>query len=391
MDYNFDTVIDRRSTNSLKWSVKENELPMWVADMDFETAPEIVEAIEKRAAHGIYGYADLTDEWYEAYISWWKKRHHFEIKKEWLIYSTGVVATISSVVRKLTCPAENVVILTPVYNIFYNSILNNGRNVCESELKYNGNSYEIDFEDLEEKLKNPQTSMMIFCNPHNPVGKIWDKETLLKVGNLCIANHVIIVSDEIHCDLTLPDREYIPFASVSERIANHCITCIAPTKTFNLAGLQTSAVVVKNENLRHKVWRGINTDEVGEPNAFAVDSVIAAYTKGAGWLDALRIYLAENRTIVHNFLEEAIRVVKLVPSEATYLLWIDCSEIMEGINSKELADYIRQKTGLYLSDGVQYGKGGEQFLRMNIACSKEVLDQGLARLAKGVSLYFNSR
>ena len=202
MKYNFDEITDRRNTHSLKWDVGENELPMWVADMDFKTAPEITEAIIKRAEHGVFGYNIVPDEWYDAYINWWRTRHDFKIEKEWLIFCTGVVPAISSVVRKLTTPAENVLILTPVYNIFFNSIINNGRNVLECPLRYDGAECSIDFEDLENKLANPQTTMMIFCNPHNPVGKIWDKETLQKIGSLCSRHHVIVVSDEIHCDLT---------------------------------------------------------------------------------------------------------------------------------------------------------------------------------------------
>lgn len=400
MQYCFDKIIDRRSTNSLKWSVKKEELPMWVADMDFETAPEIKEELLKRAEHGVFGYADITGEWYEAYIGWWKRRHHFEIHKDWLIYSAGVVPTMSSVVRKLTTAAENVVILTPVYNIFYNSILNNGRNVLECELLYDGDEYHINFNELESHLSNPQTTLLIFCNPHNPVGKIWDKETLLKVGELCLQYHVTILSDEIHCDLTEPECEYIPFATVSEEISNIIITCIAPTKTFNIAGLQTSAVVVKNPFLRHKVWRGLNTDEVGEPNAFAVTAAVAAFTRGELWLEELRKYIFENKKVVKDFVEQEIGEVKVVASQATYLMWLDCREVFlnkrkhsekdASENSEKLAGFIREKTGLYLSDGVQYGKGGEQFLRLNVACPRETLLEGLQRLKRGVDSYKDS-
>ena len=216
MDYNFDKRTDRRNTGCMKWDVKENELPMWVADMDFETAPQITQALIKRAEQGIFGYTLIPDEWYEAYQNWWRSRHQFEIEKDWLIFCTGVVPAISSIVRKMTCVAENIVVLTPVYNIFFNSILNNGRNVLESRLSYKDGTYEIDFADLEEKLARPQTSMLIFCNPHNPVGKIWDRETQQKIGELCDKYHVLVLSDEIHCDLTEPGKDYIPFASVSD-------------------------------------------------------------------------------------------------------------------------------------------------------------------------------
>ena len=381
MKYDFDSITDRRNTNSLKWNVNKNELPMWVADMDFKTAPEIIKAIEERASHGVFGYSDITDQWYDAYINWWKNRHDIEYKREDIIFSTGVIPTISSCVRKLTTPAENVLIMTPVYNIFYNCILNNGRNVLESPLIYENGEYKINWSDLEDKLKDSQTTLMLLCNPHNPIGKIWDRKTLQKIGQLAYENGVIVLSDEIHCDITDPEKNYTPFASCSDLCEYNSIICIAPTKAFNLAGLQTSAVVVRNAKLRHKVWRGLNTDECGEPNAFAVQAAIAAFNYGGEWLDSLREYIFHNKQIVHNFLIENIPKVKLIRSEATYLLWLDCSKITN--NSKQLTEYIRRSTGLYLSDGMQYG-GGEKFIRMNIACPRDTLYDGLERLKKAI-------
>ena len=385
MPYDFDKKINRRNTNSLKWDVKENELPMWVADMDFETAPEIQAAIRKRVAHGVFGYSTVPEEWYQAYIGWWKRRHDFQMEKDWLIFCTGVVPAISSMVRKLTTPAEKVLVLTPVYNIFFNSIVNNGRQVLESRLKYDGETYQVNFEDLEQKLADPQTSMMILCNPHNPVGKIWDRETLERIGELCWKHHVVVVSDEIHCDLTDPGFSYVPFASVSGHCRENCVICIAPTKAFNLAGLQTAAVAVPNPVLRHKVWRGLNTDEVAEPNAFAIDAAIAAFTEGANWLDALRGYSLENKNAATKYIQEQVPQMEVVPSQATYLLWLHCGG-MVGLAS-EAAEYIRQKTGLYLSAGNQFGAGGGDFLRMNIACPQEVLEDGLHRLKEGIAAY----
>lgn len=385
MKYNFDEITDRRNTYSLKWSVAENELPMWVADMDFKTAPEITAAIAKRAEHGIFGYTIIPDEWYGAYINWWKKRHAFKIEKDWLIFTTGVIPAISSIVRKLTTPAENVLILTPVYNIFFNSILNNGRNVLECPLIYKDEEYSIDFADLEEKLSDPQTTMMILCNPHNPVGKIWDKKTLKKIGDLCYQHHVTVVSDEIHCDLTETGKSYTPFASVSEKCKMNSIVCVAPTKSFNIAGLQTAAVIVPNEVLRHKVWRGLNTDEVAEPNCFAISAAIAAYTKGEEWLDDLRKYIDENRKYVSAFLKQELPRIKLIKSEATYLLWLDCSLL--GDDADKLQQFIRQTAGLYLSTGKIYGNGGEKFLRLNIACPRSLLLDGLKRLKSAVEKY----
>lgn len=385
MNYDFDKPVNRRRTFSVKWDVKEQELPMWVADMDFETAPEIQDAVRRRAEHGAFGYTLIPDEWYEAIQEWWEKRHHFHLEKEWLIFCTGVVPAISSAVRKLTTPAEKVVLLTPVYNIFFNSVVNNGRYVLECPLSYDGEQYEIDFQALEEALADPQTTMLIFCNPHNPVGKIWSAETMKRVGDLCRKYHVVVVSDEIHCELTDPGKEYIPFASVSEACRDNSITCIAPTKTFNMAGLQTAAVIVPDPYLRHKIWRALNTDEAAEPNVFGMTAAIAAYQKGGPWLDALRSYLYENKQTARAFLETQLPKLHLVPSEATYLLWIDCKELTE--HAKELGRFLREKTGLYLSEGSQYGKTGETFLRMNIACRRAVLEDGLERLKQGVEAY----
>ncbi len=382
MKYDFDQVVNRRGTGSLKWDVPERELPMWVADMDFQVAPEIREALNKRVEHGIFGYSILPDAWYDAYQSWWSRKHHWKIEKDWLIFSTGVVPTLSSVVRKLTTVGENVLIQTPVYNIFFNSIRNNGRNVLESPLKYDGREYSMDYEDLERKLSHPQTTLMILCNPQNPVGKIWDKETLARVGELCAKHHVVVVSDEIHCDLTDPGAEYIPFASVSEVCRENSVTCIAPTKAFNIAGLQTSAVVVPNPVLRHKVNRGLNTDEVAEPNVFATVGAIAAFEKGEEWLEELRVYLAENKAFLRNYMQEKLQQIEVVPSNATYLLWLDVSAITG--DATELVDFIREDSGLYLTEGEEYGACGKSFIRWNTACPRSLLIEGLERFESSV-------
>ena len=385
MNYDFDTPVNRKDTNSLKWDVADHELPMWVADMDFQTAPEIREAIENRAAHGVFGYSVVPDEWYQAYMNWWKERHGLNMEKDWLIFCTGVVPAISSIVRKLTTPGEKVLIQTPVYNIFFNSIENNGRQVLECPLRYENGEYGIDFAQLEQKLSDPQVTLMLLCNPHNPVGRIWDRGTLARIGALCWRYHVVVVSDEIHCDLTDPGDSYVPFASVSEFCRDNSITCIAPTKAFNLAGLQTAAVAVPNSTLRHKVWRGLNTDEVAEPNAFAVPAAVAAFTKGSGWLDALRFYLYENKTLVRDFIASVLPDIRVVPSRATYLLWLDCSGL--GGDAAAIASFIRRETGLYLSAGDQYGGNGSHFLRMNVACPRALVLDGLSRLKQGMHAY----
>lgn len=383
MKFDFDSVVDRRNTNSCKWDVGENELPMWIADMDFRTAPAIIDEIEKRAAHGIYGYCDVPDEWYDAYIGWWDRRHGVKFGKDDLIFCTGVVPAISSIVRKLTTPAEKVVMLTPVYNIFFNSVVNNGRVVSESRLVRRDGRYYIDFDDLESKLCDPQASMMIMCNPHNPVGRIWSGEELAKVGELCKKYGVTVISDEIHCDLTDPGCNYTPFAAASDICREIGITCIAPTKTFGIPGIQTAAVAVSDPFLRHKVWRGLNTDEVAEPNAFAVGAAVAAFSHGEEWLDALREYVAANKAHVRKFISENIPQITVTDSDATYLLWLDCEKLGD---SAYVASFIREKTGLYLCAGRQYGDGGEHFLRMNLACPRSIVDDGLDRLLRAVKL-----
>ncbi len=381
--YDFDKVIDRRNTGSLKWDVAENELPMWVADMDFQTAPQIIEALSKRVAHGVFGYSIIPDEWSKSYMSWWKRRHGLDIEKDSLIFCTGVVPAISSTVRKLTTPGENVLIMTPVYNIFFNSIFNNGVKVLESPLGYENGRYFVDYERLEKDLSDPQTTLMIFCNPHNPCGIIWTKEEIAKIGALCKKYNVTVISDEIHCDITAPGKAYVPFASVSKECADISITCIAPTKCFNIAGLQTAAVMIPNKFLRHKVWRALNTDEVAEPNAFAITAAVAAFTEGESWLEELCSYLWENRKCVCDFVEKELPQIHVVDGDATYLMWLDCSSLTD--DSLAFTQMIRRKTGLYISDGAEYGGNGRYFVRLNTACPRTVLEDGLKRLRDAIS------
>lgn len=385
MIFDFDTPNERRKTNSLKWDVEEHELPMWVADMDFKTAPAVIEALEKRVQAGVFGYCVVPDAWKEAIQGWWSKRHSFCIEKEWIIFCTGVVPAITCAVKRLTNVGDNVLVQTPVYDIFFHSIENHGRHVMESKLKYDGEKYSIDFEDLEEKLSRPLTTMMILCNPHNPIGKIWSKEELNKIGELCKKHDVVVLSDEIHCDMTEPGCEYIPFASVSDICAENSITCISASKSFNLAGLQSAAVVIPGKALRQKMERGLNADEIAEPNSFASDAVIAAFTQGEEWLDELRAYLAENKKIVAKYLEKENLKVKLVSSDATYLLWIDCRNVLG--DATELCRFIRKETGLYLSAGINYRGNGNQFMRMNIACQRKQLEVALTLLKKGLEDY----
>ncbi|MCR4619045.1 MAG: pyridoxal phosphate-dependent aminotransferase [Lachnospiraceae bacterium] len=401
--YNFDKMTDRKGTGSYKWDdCKNAAYPLWVADMDFEAAPPIRKALEDRVAHGIFGYNIIPDNWYDSYISWWDRRHNFKMEKDWLVFCTGVVPAISSTVRKLTEPGDNVVILTPVYNIFFNSIINNGCNVCEVPLIYRRDLldnhtagvetssnldsdcitrdiYTIDFDNMEKVLSDDKTKLLIFCNPHNPVGRIWSADELRKVGELCAKHNVTVLSDEIHCDLTDPGKEYVPFASVSETCKNISITAIAPTKAFNIAGMQTAAVSIPNLDLRKKIWRALNTDEVAEPNSFAIPVTIAAFNEGEPWLLELRRYIFENKQIVKDFLSGYPKL-KLIPSEATYLLWIDCNDM--GLSGEELSEKLIKETGVYLTAGEEYGKSGAGFLRMNIACPRKRLEEALELLNK---------
>lgn len=385
MQFDFDGITDRRNTGSLKWDAAEAELPMWVADMDFQTAPAVLDALRHKIQNGIFGYSIVTEEWYQSIISWWNRRHGFRMQKEWLIFCTGVVPAVTCAVKRMTNVGDNVVVQTPVYDIFFHSIENHGRHVLENRLKYEGGEYSINFADLEQKLADPLTTMMILCNPHNPTGNIWSRQDLERIGELCRRYHVTVLADEIHCDLTVPGSDYVPFASVSESCRDSSITCISATKAFNMAGLQTAAVVIPDERIRNIMLRGLNADEIAEPNSFAVDSVAAAFGEGEEWLDALREYLAENRRYAAAFLQKELPQVKSVDSKATYLLWLDCAGVLG--DAAELGQFLRRETGLYLSAGISYRGNGIRFLRMNLACPRERLTEGLNRLKKGVAAY----
>ncbi len=385
MKYNFDKPTDRRNTNSLKWNVNENELPMWVADMDFETLPEVKAAVMKTAELGIYGYSDIPDDFFREIAEFWQRRYGFHIDTSSMVYSSGIVAAISSMVRKLTTPAENVLIQAPVYNIFYNSILNNGRNVLSSDLVYKDGEYSIDFADLEEKMKNPQTSLMILCNPHNPVGKIWDRETLRKIGHLAHKHSVTVISDEIHFSFTAPGKKYVPFASVDDICVDISVTCISASKCFNLAGLQSACIVAKNPTLRHRVYRGINTDEVGEPNIFSMNANIAAFRHGDEWIDELNEYIFANKRFACDYIRDNIPSIKAPFSEATYLLWADISALSD--DSVAFCKDLREKTGLYISDGTEYGACAKSFVRINLATQRSNVERGMKLLKEYVDKY----
>lgn len=379
--YDFDRLTDRRGTYSYKWDVAEGELPMWVADMDFVTAPAVLDAIVRRAEHGIFGYSSTPDEYFLAVSAFFGRRHGFAPPTEWMVYSNGIVAAIGSVIRRLTHPGENVLIQAPVYNIFYNSILNNGRNVISSDLVYDGGKYIVDYIDLEAKLALKQTSLMILCNPHNPVGLLWSREELCRIGELCKRHGVVLLSDEIHCDFVTRGRAYTPFCSIPE-LRDISVSCVSPSKSFNIAGLQSATVIIPDPVLRHRVWRGINTEELGEPNAFAMSAGIAAYRDSDGWLDGLVDYIFENRALAQKYIAENIPQLRAVHGEATYLLWIDVSGVCE--DSVAFTERLRELTGLYLSEGREYGECGRSFVRMNLATQRSRVLDGLDRLRHGV-------
>ncbi len=377
MEYDFDTVINRRKYGDIKWNVGEDELPMWVADMDFRSAPEILKALDERLKHGVFGYTSVTDEWYSAYADWWRERYGFIMDKSRLAFCSGVVLSITAAIGALTGKGDGVVLMTPVYNAFFNCIKRNGCRLVENPLRYENGTYSVDFEDLEKKLSDPAVKVLILCNPHNPVGKIWDKETLAKIGSLCRSHGVTVISDEIHCDITRPGMKYTPFCSVSEECAGNCIMCIAPTKTFNLAGLHTAAVYVPDKSLFDKVREKMSENGCDEVNAFAEPAAVAAYKYCGEWADRMFEYVFENRRIA----EEAVNAAgaKAVKGDATYLLWIDT-----GVRGADVSKIIREKTGLYMNSGLSYGAPGDGFVRMNLACPRSVLYDGLDRFARAM-------
>lgn len=382
---NFNKVIERKSTNATKWNIKDGQLPLWIADMDFQVAYPIRKALSKRVKNGIYGYTDISDDFFKSYIKFYKERYDLKIEKQDMMFSLGVVPSISSTVRKLTNVGDNVVVLSPVYNIFYNSIVNNSRNVLEVELLKNGDDYSIDFENLEKAFKNEKTTLIIFCNPANPISKIWSKEDMIKLGKLAKENNVVVLSDEIHGFITRPNTKYTPFFSLNDTNKYNSVTCISVTKAFNLAGIHTSCILCPNKELYKKVNRQINTDEVAEPNVFSIVASNAALNESRDWLDKMREVVFENRDYVSNFINNNIPSLHVIKGDATYLLWIDCLRVEK--DDKKLVEYLKEKTGLYLSSGSTYGKGGQGFLRMNVACPKSILNDALNRLKEGIGSY----
>ncbi|GAB6100621.1 pyridoxal phosphate-dependent aminotransferase [Halanaerocella petrolearia] len=381
--FNFDDVIDRRDTDSLKWDTigDDNMLPMWVADMDFKSPKAVREALAKRVEHGIFGYAGGYDSYYDAVIQWMKRRQQWEVKKDWISISPGVVPALNMLVRALTNQGDKVVIQSPVYYPFYEVVENNGCHVVDNPLQFDGASYQMDFADLEEKLDS-RVKLMILCSPHNPVGRVWSEEELRKLGEICNKNDVIIIADEIHSDLILSDNEHQVFSSLSEEFKQNSVICNAPTKTFNIAGIQISNIIIPNQNIRELFQHTLESTGVGRPNIFAVTAARAAYNKGEEWLDELLVYLKNNLEFLQSYIEENIPQINVIEPEGTYLVWLDFREL--GLTDKEIRSLLFKEAELILNPGPIFGEQGSGFQRINIACPKSVLKEGLQRLKKAV-------
>ena len=380
MKYNFDEIIPRRGTNSLKWDTADddNTLPMWVADMDFRTAPEVIEALEKRAKHGIFGYVKVPETYYASIIGWFQRRHGLAIEKEWILYTTGVVPALSVIVKSLTAPGDKILIQPPVYNCFFSVVRNNGREIVTNSLIYENGTYCIDFDDLEKKAADPQVKLLLLCNPHNPAGRVWTRQELLRLGEICLRNNVRIIADEIHCELVAPGHKYLPFASLSGEFLQHSVTCTSPSKAFNLAGLQVANIFAADEETRNKINQTLKADELAALNSFAAESLIAAYGNGEEWLDELNRYIHDNYLYLKDFLHHHLPRLTALPLEGTYLAWIDCSAT--GQTSGEIARTLLEKEKLWINPGSMYGTEGDNFIRLNIACPRTLLTEGLEKI-----------
>jgi cysteine-S-conjugate beta-lyase len=387
MKYNFDEVIDRTHTNSLKWDGLEKRygdkdlLPLWVADMDFKAPQPVIDAIIKQAQHGIYGYTITPDSFYESLISWLKKRHSWDVKKEWLTFSPGIVPALSVIIRAFSDPGDKIIVQTPVYYPFFTVAKQNDREVIENELSFDGTHYTMDFEDLESKM-TPDVKLLILSNPHNPVGRVWTKEELIKLGQICRKHDVLMISDEIHSDLIRKGYTHTPLADLSEELREHSITCLAPSKTFNLAGLYASVLVIPNRDHRTKFQRLLQNQATNAPNTFAVPAFEAAYREGEEWLEQLLHYLEENYLFLKNFVNERIPNVKVVEPEGTYLIWLDFRKL--GLDSRELKKLMQKEAKVALNEGYTFGDAGEGFERINIACPRSILEEALKRIEKAV-------
>lgn len=378
MKYDFDKTIDRRATNSYKWdSAPEGVLPMWVADMDFRTAPAIIDALQKRVAHGIFGYTRVPDAYYDAVTSWFSRRHGWDIDREWIIYTSGVVPAVSAVIKALTVPGDKVIVQTPVYNCFFSSIRNNGCEIVSNPLRRTADTYEMDFDALERCAADPRAKVMLLCNPHNPAGRVWTPDELTRLGNICLRNGVTVVADEIHCELVYQGFKYTPFASLSDAFLHRSVTCVSPSKAFNIAGLQIANIVAFDNDQRSRIDKAININEVCDVNPFGVAATIAAYNEGEEWLNQLVDYLHGNYEAMAEFCRRELPEFPITRLEGTYLVWMDCSSL--GMPSDALEHALLDDARLWLNAGTMYGAEGEGYMRWNIACPRSVMLDGLNR------------
>lgn len=390
MEYDFSRPTDRRGTDSYKWdsAPEANIIPLWVADMDFETFPAITEALQRRVAHGIFGYTRVPEAYYEAVCRWFKKRHGWHINREDIIYTSGVVPAVSAVIKALTLPGDQVIVQGPVYNCFFSSIRNNGCETVSNSLIYNKEElrYEIDFDDLERKLKHERARLMLLCNPHNPGGRVWTRDELTRVAELCRKYGVRVVSDEIHCELTLYDNEYVPFGSLPDELSRDSITCCSPSKAFNTAGLQIANIVCRDAEVRNRIDRAININEVCDVNPFGVIALQAAYSdEGYEWLTQLRKYISANYDLLLERFARELPKCKVMRMEGTYLAWIDCSELH--IPSDEIEKMLMHENKVWVNAGSMYGAEGAAFIRINMACTSELLNEGITRIVNGLGAY----
>lgn len=388
MNYNFDKIIDRRGTNSLKYdfAVERGKpadiLPLWVADMDFQTAPEIRDALAEAVRHGIYGYSESKDDYFKAVYNWYKDRFQWKVKKEWLVKTPGIVFAISAAVRALTAEGDGVLIQKPVYYPFSHIILKNKRKLINNPLIYKDGAYHIDFEDFEAKIKNNQVKLFILCSPHNPVGRVWTEDELTKLGDICMKYQVKIITDEIHSDFIYPGHLHTVFTNIKEEYLDHTVVCTAPSKTFNLAGLQVSNLFIANKEMRKKIQEEIDLTGYSQLNTMGLIACQVAYEKGAPWLEELKVYLKGNLDFVRSFIAEQIPQIKLVEPEGTYLVWLDCTAL--NLIEAELENLVTNKAKLWLDGGTMFGQEGLGFQRVNIACPRSILEKAFMQLAKAI-------
>ena len=381
MKYDFDEIVNRRGTNSVKWDEAKEEgvIPMWVADMDFKAAPCILEALKKRVDHGVFGYTIVPDSYYESIVSWFERRHQWHIERDWIIYTSGVVPAISAIIKALTESGDKVLVQTPVYNCFFSSIRNNGCTTAENALVRKGNSYEIDFDDFERQAADEKTKVFLLCNPHNPAGRVWTPEELSRMNNICLRHGVKVIADEIHCELVMPGHVFTPFAAVSKACQDNCITTNSPTKSFNIAGLQIANIITSNAEDRQKIDRAININEVCDVNPFGVIALQAAYNEGEDWIDQLNVYLWENYQALKTFFKDNLPQLEIIDLEGTYLVWVNVRTT--GMTGNKLTEKLLKEGKVFVNRGTMYGKTtGEDYIRINIAMPRSLMLEGLKRM-----------